>query len=60
MDSAYDLYGQAGHALTAGRFAEAAELYERAAIGLEAERGLDSDATLQALRVHPRLTHRSA
>jgi tetratricopeptide (TPR) repeat protein len=49
VDTSYTLYGQADRALTAGHFAEAAERYERAATGLEAERGLDDDATLQAL-----------
>jgi len=49
VDTSYALYGQAGRVLTAGNFAEAADLYERAATGLEVERGLDDDATLQAL-----------
>lgn len=49
MDTSYTLYGQAGRALAAGNFAEAVDLYGRAATGLEAERGLDADATLQAL-----------
>jgi tetratricopeptide (TPR) repeat protein len=49
VTSSYSLYGQAGLALTAGRFAEAADLYEQAVAGFEAEQGSDADATLQAL-----------
>ncbi|MFG3043148.1 tetratricopeptide repeat protein [Streptomyces sp. NPDC048330] len=49
MSNAYELYGQAAQAYDAGRFSEAAGLYERAVAGLEAERGPDADATLQAL-----------
>jgi len=43
------LYGRAGKAYDAGRFAEAASLYERAVTGLETQHGPDADATLQAL-----------
>ncbi|WP_055533872.1 tetratricopeptide repeat protein [Streptomyces graminilatus] len=48
-DDASALYGRAGKAYDAGRFAEAAGLYERAVTGLQAQHGPDADATLQAL-----------
>ncbi|MBV9025604.1 MAG: tetratricopeptide repeat protein [Streptomycetaceae bacterium] len=49
MNQSNTLYGLAGRALTTGQFAEAADLYEQAVAGFEAEHGPDSDATLQAL-----------